>query len=98
MYYVMFDQQLLDLQQELLNHPKLMRILQDQPNKDIYIGLQEIATHLGIILDGNYTKDDLLKLCEIMTERLYKSRTIDVLSLEGQLIVVPSLQSVKLAS
>lgn len=80
MYHVYFEQELLDLRTELDNHPDLMNILRLQPNQDIYIHLCEIAAHLGIILDGRYTKDDILELCAIFTKKLIEKRTITIYS------------------
>jgi hypothetical protein len=78
MYYVFFEQELIDLRMELDNHPDLSSTIRLQPNEDIYIHLCEIAAHLGIILDGRYTKEDVLELCTIFTKKLREKRIIYV--------------------
>jgi hypothetical protein len=76
MHYVFFEQELLDLQQELAQCPPLMKILQEQPDKDSMIMVAEIATYLGVILHGDYSKADILKICGDMAKELNKRRTI----------------------
>lgn len=95
MHLVFFEQELLDLQQELSFHPELLQILAEQPDKDIYISISEIAKYLGIILHGDYTKQDILKICSDMTVDLQKKRTIHVDSLENKLVFVQNLDGLE---
>jgi hypothetical protein len=83
MYHRYFDQELIDLQQEITHHPDLLHILSIQEDKDIYISIAEISAFCGVVLDGDYTKDDILGICKTCTRMLYERRT-------G--IVIPTLQ------
>lgn len=77
-YYEYFEQELIDLRKEIANHPDLMTILAVQTNTDIYVHIAEIAAYCQMVLDGTYSKEDVLKLCTIMTERLRNRRAIIV--------------------
>lgn len=72
---VMFDEELIALNEEIANHPALMEILSKQEDKDIYVLIAEVSAYLGVILDGTYTKTDILHLCTKMTETLRNMRT-----------------------
>lgn len=74
-----FPQQVLDLHTEVRKHPDLMRKLHDQPDKDVYIQILEIATHCQIVVAGEFTREDMLALCKMLTEKLYSMRSIIVL-------------------
>lgn len=84
MHLVYFEQELLDLQQEVHKHPPLLKILEEQPDKDIYIHLCEIAAYCNMLLAGDYTKDDVLELCKIMTKKLIEKRTIRIFTEGGE--------------
>ena len=75
----LFPQEILDLHQEVRKHPDLLQKLHDQDNKDVYIQLLEIATHLNIYVEGTFTRDDILALCTMLTKKLYERRSILVL-------------------
>lgn len=77
--YEYFPQELIDLRIEIQKHPILLKILHDQAEKDIYIQLMEIATHCGILVAGDYTQEDMLGLCRVMTNKLMSMRTIIIL-------------------
>lgn len=83
MHFVLFEQELLDLQQEIHKHPPLLKVLEEQQDKDIYIQLCEIAAYCGIVLQGYYTKEDILELCVVMTKKLIEKRTIRIFTGEG---------------
>jgi len=79
MYHHYFETELTDLQQEIgEHHPDVLAILTSLTDKDIYMQLSAIAVHCGIILHGDYTKEDMLGLCKKMTEHLVKKRTIHI--------------------
>jgi len=79
MYHHYFEKELTDLQAEVIeHHPDVMVILATLTDKDIYMQLSAIAVHCGIILHGDYTKEDMLGLCKKMTEYLVKKRTIHI--------------------
>lgn len=75
-YLVYFEDELLNLREELPHHPALMGTLIAQANDDIYIHIVEIAAYCGIVLDGTYTKDEILQICEKCTEVLVGKRTL----------------------
>ncbi len=70
-----FPEVLQELQRETRMHEVLMKRLADQEDKDVYVQLAEIAAHCGMLLDGDYTRDDILELVEIMVQRLKAMRT-----------------------
>lgn len=80
-----FPQQVLDLHTEVRKHPDLMRKLHDQPDKDVYIQILEIATYCEIAVAGTFTHQDMLNLCEMLTKKLYSMRSILVLPLNTTL-------------
>lgn len=62
-YIEMFPEVFIDLQREILDHHSdLQEKLNSQPNKDTAVLFAEIATHLNIILAGDYMLPDLAKL------------------------------------
>jgi len=75
----MFPQEILDLHTEVRKHRDLMQKLHDQEDKDVYIQLLEIAAHLNILVEGTFTRDDILELCKLMTAKLYERRSIIIL-------------------
>jgi hypothetical protein len=83
MHHRYFEQELLDLQREMFYHPDLLAILKIQEDKDIYITIAEISAFCGVVLDGEYTKEDVLRICKMCTNALRERRT-------G--IIVPTLQ------
>lgn len=79
--YELFEQELIDLNQEVAFHPDLQEILRQQTEKDFYVQLADIAALCGVILEGDYTKGDVLRLCTILTKKLYERRTGIMISL-----------------
>lgn len=75
----LFPQEILDLHTEVRKHPDLLQKLYDQDNKDVYIQLLEIATHLNIYVEGTFTREDILALCKMLTAKLYERRSIIVM-------------------
>lgn len=74
----MFPDELIALHQEIHHHPSLLVLLAGQADKDIYIQICEIAAYCGVIVHGDYTKEDMLSLCEKLIEHLQKKRIITV--------------------
>ena len=73
--YEMFDQEIIDLNQEVAHHPDLMEILGKQTNRDVYIMLLEVATFCNVAVEGDYSKMDILGLCKLLRDRLFQRRT-----------------------
>lgn len=64
--YELYEQELQDLNQEVSYHPDLQEILAKQEDKDFYVQLADISAFCGVILDGDYTKEDILRLCRVL--------------------------------
>jgi hypothetical protein len=74
MHHHYFEPELLELRAEINYHPDLLVILQAQQNMDIYIQLCEISAFCGMVLDGDYTKQDILAVCKKCTDTLRSRR------------------------
>lgn len=77
--YSYFPQELIELHQEIHKHPTLLQLLHDQEDKDVYIQLAEIATYCRVLVDGDYTYEDMLGLCTLLTRKLQSARTLLIL-------------------
>lgn len=77
--FEMFPEELIQLRVEIDHHPDLLTILHAQQDKDVYIQICEIAAYCGIVLDGTYTRDDIIRLCKICLDKLISKRTLIVL-------------------
>lgn len=74
--FEIFPPQIIALNQEIVHHPELMKILRNQEVKDVYIGILEIATYCDVLVVAEvYTHADILELCEKLTKCLYEKRT-----------------------
>jgi hypothetical protein len=74
--YDYFPEELIALRREIQEHPPLLKILAEQEDKDVYIQILEIAAYCKILVSGEYTRDDMLNLCEMLTKKLVSMRTI----------------------
>lgn len=70
-----FPEEFLALQAELTHHPDLQAKLANHPSNEFEIRLAEIASHCQILLDDIYDEADLRRLANILTKRLFESRT-----------------------
>lgn len=77
--YEFFPESLTALRVEIDNHPALLKILNDQEDKDVYIQLSEIAAYCGVILEGDYTREDVIKLADKLVWELKKKSSILIL-------------------
>ena len=77
--YDYFPEELIALHREIQNHPPLLKLLAEQEDKDVYIQILEIAAYCKILVAGEYTRDDMLNLCEMLTKKLMSMRTIIVI-------------------
>jgi len=75
-----FDPRRIALNKELTFHPDVMALLARYNPECFELILSEICSVFGIVLDGDYLPEDLNKLCEILTKKLYERRTLIVLS------------------
>lgn len=78
MYHEYFETELIELRKEIEHHPDLMVILSAQENPDIYVHIAEIAAYCKVLLDGTYSKEDILAICDECTKRLKQQREIIV--------------------
>lgn len=78
MYHEYFETELIELRKEIEHHPELMMILQAQQSSDIYVHIAEIAAYCNVLLDGTYSKEDILEICDECTKRLKQQREIIV--------------------
>lgn len=80
-YLTYFPPEALELQKECLLHPDLVKKLESAGvmEQDISSKLAMIATHCNVVVDGDYTVDDIIGLCGHLTEKLQQMRTITVL-------------------
>lgn len=80
--FELFQPEIIALNQEVAHHPALRQILENQPQKDVYIRLLEIATYAGVAIVAEvYELKDVLFICEQLTKALYEKRT--------QIIIAP---------
>lgn len=70
-----FPPQRVELSKEVRNHPELQKLLDKHPVDAFETRLAEISTYCGIILHGDYTQDDLTKLCGKLRDILIQKRT-----------------------
>lgn len=74
--FEMFQPEIIALNQEVAHHPALCQILANQPNKDVYIRLLEIATYADVAIVAEIqTLKDILFICKQLTKALYEKRT-----------------------
>lgn len=66
----MFPQEWLDLAREVQYHSNI----RFNSGDDFEIKLAKIAAYCEVILDGEYTQDDIKMICRKLTEKLYSSR------------------------
>jgi hypothetical protein len=69
-----FPPELIALREEIQHHPDLLVILHAQADKDVYIHICEIAAYCRILLNGEYTRDDIINLCDKLVMELKKLR------------------------
>lgn len=78
MIYEKFPEPYIQLQQELSTdfHPRLQSILRINGGTadDVDLKLAQIAAYCEIVLDGEYTLEDRIKLCTILVKRLKERR------------------------
>ena len=77
-----FPEPLQELRKEIMYHPPLLKLLHDQPDKDVYMQICEIAAYCDMILAGDYTRDDIIELCEKMVWKLKSKRSVIVLPVQ----------------
>jgi len=67
---VMFPEEFIALQKELLHHTELCSRLGLLLASDIELKFAEIATYCDVMLDGDYNERDFIRLAKIFTQKL----------------------------
>jgi hypothetical protein len=80
-----FPIEIIELNKEVGNHPVLMDLLAEQPMHEFEIRLGVIAAYCEVILDGAYTREDILKLCDILTTKLKMKNVLQLSALHNTL-------------
>jgi len=70
-----FPESRIALSREVAEHPPLLELLKKHPQAEFEIIIAEIALYCDVALDGNYTQEDLDKLCDILFKRLRTKRS-----------------------
>ncbi len=73
-HIVMFSADQIALHKEIPHHPTLVERLQNHPADEYEVRLAEIANYCNIVLHGDYTPDDLDKLCGVLADKLRVKR------------------------
>lgn len=76
--FEMFPQEYIDLNKELSTdyHPKLQPILSSVGYEELDMKLAHIASYCEVMLDGDYTLENRIKLCKILLEKLILMREL----------------------
>lgn len=69
-----WPQELIELNQEILNHPKLQERLANHPVAEWEIKMAEIALYCEVIVDGDYLPEDMQRLAGILYRKLIERR------------------------
>lgn len=69
-----FDQRLIDLAREVQNHEELQLLLSKHPDGELELRLLEIACYCEVVVEGDYTPEDLHRLAEILKNKLIAKR------------------------
>ena len=76
MHHAYFPESALALQEEVQNHPELVKRLYSAGVMESTLAdkLAIIATYCDILLDGYYSLDDIIGICGALTNALRKKR------------------------
>jgi len=74
MIHEYFPPSLIALNEEILNHERLVYNLSVQEDQDVYIRIAEVAAYAGVVLDGTYTQEDIINLADMLVQRLRQMR------------------------
>lgn len=74
-HYEYFPPELLNLQDEVLKHPPLVMLFSNLDPQDIGEALAHVAHYLGIPVDATMSIRECLDFADLLTRKLYESRT-----------------------
>ena len=80
-YIEYFPPHMIELQEEIFQHPELCRLLANHPPQEKEARIAEIAAYCGVLLDGVYDNQDLEDLCELLLKKLREKRVQLILPL-----------------
>lgn len=66
--------ELIRLQREIPQHPKLGARLQNHGATEWEVRIAEICNYCGVLVDGDYTPEDIQRLCGILERKLIERR------------------------
>jgi len=72
---VQIPDEFLQLQKEVAEHPELLetlRMREEPPSVENYFGT--VGAYCEVILDGAYSMDDLIDLCDVLIRKLREKR------------------------
>lgn len=70
-----FPDEVINLQREIAHyHPKLQERLANHPAHEWEVKLAEIGSYCSVILDGDYTEEDVVRLCGLLEKKLITMR------------------------
>lgn len=72
---VFFNDARIALDREIKHHPELVAHLNNHLAEEFELRLLEIATYCEVVLNGDYTQQDLDEVCDILHKRLVFKRT-----------------------
>lgn len=73
-HHNIWPDELIALNREIPNHPKLMERLANHPMPEWEIKLAETALYCEVIVDGDYLPEQIISLCEILLVKLIERR------------------------
>lgn len=75
----MFDAEILDLVQEIYEHPPLAEAIRNNPTQYVEDQVAQVCTYLGIAIDSDLSPEAFMLLCKQLTKELYQKRTLLVI-------------------
>lgn len=66
--------ELIQLNRETMNHPKLMERLANHPSTEWEVKIAEIANYCEVIVDGDYMPEQMIQLSGILLRKLIERR------------------------
>lgn len=74
----MFPEEITQLAQEINRHPNLKKILEANQHAGFSYLFGVVGEYCGMVLDGVYSHDDIVKLAGVMVEKLKDIGAIEV--------------------
>lgn len=71
---MMFPEEAIELSKEILHHPKLQERLARHPSSEFEVRLAEIALYCDVLVDGEYTNAEIVRLCGVLVRKLKEKR------------------------